>query len=68
MKEARTDSIRQELHKMINNMIAFEYKYPCSSIGEETVEVQNSKCDTRSKGNYQTIVTQNDKQYDCLWI
>ena len=66
VKQALRDSTRQELHKMINNMIAFEYKYPRSSIGEETVEVRNSKCDTSSKGNDQTIVAQNDKRYDCL--
>ena len=46
---------------MMNNMIAFEYKHPRSSIGEETVEVRNSKCDTSSKGKDQTIVAQNDR-------
>ena len=51
---------------MINNMIAVEYKYPRSSIGEQAVEVQNSKCDMSSKGNDQIRVAQNEKQYDCF--
>ena len=64
--QARRDSTRQDLHKIINNMIAVEYKYPRSSIGEQAVEVQNSKCDMSSKGNDQIRVAQNEKQYDCF--
>ena len=49
-------------------MFAVEYKYPCISIGEETVKFQNSKCDMSSKENDQTGVEQNEKQYDWRWI
>ena len=43
MKLARKDSNKQESHKMLNNIIDFEYKYPCICIG---VEVYGNKKDS----------------------